>query len=252
MKQFILGILMVWCTTALFAQSKKSLLHKGNQLYEQKKYKEAEAFYRKADTDKKQPDLTGKFNMGDAMYKQNKFDDAAQDFTDIAAQKNASSQVKAEAYHNLGNSLLSKKDYQNSINAYEKSLLNNPKDDATRYNLAYAQEMLKKQQNKNKNKGGGGGGGGGGGSNNQNKQNQNKNNQDKNKQNQQQNQQNQQNQDKQNQQQKDQQQQQDPNKISKDDAQRMLDALNDREKNTQDKLKNKKLKGGKMHIDKDW
>jgi tetratricopeptide (TPR) repeat protein len=249
MKQFILGILMVLCSTALFAQSKKGLLHKGNQLYEQKKYKEAEAYYRKADTDKKQPDLTGKFNMGDAMYKQNKFDDAAQDFTDIASQKNASSQVKAEAYHNLGNSFLSKKDYQNSINAYEKSLLNNPKDDATRYNLAYAQEMLKKQQNKNKNKGGGGGGGGGGG-NNQNKQNQNKNNQDKNKQNQQQNQQNQ---DKQNQQRKDQQQQQqDPNKISKDDAQRMLDALNDREKNTQDKLKNKKLKGGKMHIDKDW
>lgn len=247
MKQFILGILMVLCSTALFAQSKKGLLHKGNQLYEQKKYKEAEAYYRKADTDKKQPDLTGKFNMGDALYKQNKFDDAAQDFTDIASQKNASQQVKAEAYHNLGNSLLSKKDYQNSINAYEKSLLNNPKDDATRYNLAYAQEMLKKQQNKNKNKGGGGGGGGGG--NNQNKQNQNKNNQDKNKQNQQNQQQNQ---DKQNQQQKDQQQQQDPNKISKDDAQRMLDALNDREKNTQDKLKNKKLKGGKMHIDKDW
>lgn len=244
MKQFILGILLLSCTSALFAQSKKGLLHKGNELYAQKKYKEAEATYRKADADKKHPDLTGKFNMGDAMYKQNKFDDAAQDFTDIASQKNASTQVKAEAYHNLGNSFLSKKDYQNSINAYEKSLLNNPKDDATRYNLAYAQEMLKKQQQK-KNKGGGGGGGGGGGANNQNKNNQDKKN-NKNKQDQ--NKQNQQNQDKQNQQQ----QQQDPNKISKDDAQRMLDALNDREKNTQDKLKNKKLKGGKMHIDKDW
>src|ERR1700744_6292648 len=110
MKHFVLGILLLLCTSALFAQSKKSLLHTGNELYQQKKYKEAEAAYRKADTDKKKPDMTGKFNMGDAMYKQNKFDDAAQDFTDIASQKNASADVKAQAYHNLGNSLLSKKD----------------------------------------------------------------------------------------------------------------------------------------------
>lgn len=248
MKRLSLAILLLLCGSAVFAQSQKGLLHTGNELYGQKKYKEAEAAYRKADTDKKHPNMTGKFNMGDAMYKENKFDDAAQDFTDIASQKNVAPEVKAQAYHNLGNSLLSKKDYQNSINAYEKSLLNNPHDDATRYNLAYAQEMLKKQQNKNKNKGGGGGGGGG--ANNQNKKNQDKGKQDQDKQNQQ-NQQNRQNQDKQNQQEQ-QQQQQDPNKISKDDAQRMLDALNDREKNTQDKLKNKKLKGGKMHIDKDW
>ena len=45
---------------------------------------------------------------------------------------------------------------------------------------------------------------------------------------------------------------QQPNKISKEDAQRMLDALNNQEKDTQDKLKNKKLKGVKVHITKDW
>ena len=142
MKQFILGILLLLCTSTVFAQSQKGLLHTGNVLYEKGKYKEAESAYRKADTNKKTPDLTGKFNMGDAMYKQNRFDDAAQDFTNIASQKNITPEVKAQAYHNLGNSLLSKKDYQGSIDNYEKSLLNNPKDDATRYNLAYAQEML--------------------------------------------------------------------------------------------------------------
>ncbi|MDB5154599.1 MAG: tetratricopeptide repeat protein, partial [Mucilaginibacter sp.] len=46
--------------------------------------------------------------------------------------------------------------------------------------------------------------------------------------------------------------QQPPNKVSKDDAQRMLDALNDQEKNTQNKLKNRKLKGEKVPVIKDW
>jgi len=167
---------------------------------------------------------------------------------------NNNPQVKAGAYHNLGNSLLETKKYDESIEAYKKALLNNPKDDATRYNLSYAQEMLKKQQqqnkqnqqnnqnnqqNKDKNKSD---------KNNQDKKNQDKNNQDKDKQNQNNNP-NQQNkdQDKQNQQNKPQ-----PNDVSKEDAQRMLDALNNQEQGTQDKLKNKKVKAGQARIEKDW
>lgn len=247
MKQFIISIIMILNVSALFAQDAKSYIHKGNQLYEQKKFKEAESDYRKA-VEKKNEHLTGTFNLGDALYKQKQFDNAAKNFTDIAATATNSS-VKARAYHNLGNSMLETKKYQESIDAYKKSLLNNPKDDATRYNLAYAQEMLKKQQqqnkqnqqnnqnnqqNKDQNK------------NKQDKKDQDKKNQDKNDPNKDPNQQNK-NQDK-----KDQQKQQQPNSISKDDAQRMLDALNNQEQGTQDKLKNKKLKGGEARIEKDW
>jgi len=247
MKRFVIAIIMILNVSVLFAQNAKSLIHKGNQLYEQKKFKEAESNYRKA-VEKKNQDLIGNFNLGDALYKQKKFDNAAKNFTNIATTATNSS-VKARAYHNLGNSMLETKKYQESIDAYKKSLLNNPKDDATRYNLSYAQEMLKKQQqqnkqnqqnnqnnqqNKDQNKNN---------KNNQDKNDQGKNGQDKNNPNKDQNQQNK-DQDK-----KDQQQ---PNRISKDDAQRMLDALNDQEKGTQDKLKNKKLKGGQARIEKDW
>jgi Ca-activated chloride channel family protein len=153
----------------------------------------------------------------------------------------------------LGNSLLETKKYDESIDAYKKALLNNPKDDATRYNLAYAQEMLKKQKNQNKNNQNNQN------QNNQNNQNKNKNdkgnpdkkNQDKDKQDQ-----NKQNQDpsKQDPNKQDQQKQQQQPKdgISKDDAQRMLNALNNQEQGTQDKLKNKKLKGTGTRVLKDW
>ena len=246
MKQFIIIVLILLNGSLLFAQNANSYIHKGNELYNEQKYKDAETNYRKSvEKGGTAAPVEGSFNLGDALYKQKKYADAAQRFTDISS-SSANPSIAANAYHNLGNSLMETKKYQESIDAYKKSLLNNPKDDQTRYNLAYAQEMLKKQQQKDKqnkkdqnknqqNK-------------DQDKQNQDKNNPDKNKDKQNQNK-NDQNKD---QDKKDQQNQQQPNSLSKEDAQRMLDALNNQEQATQDKLKDKKLKGTKMHIDKDW
>lgn len=251
MKQYIIAILLVLQASFLFAQQEKKYLKQGNELYQQKKFKEAEAAYRQA-MSKKEKTLEGNFNLGDAMFKQKKYADAAAQFNKLAA-ASIDKNVKAGAYHNIGNSFLTEKKYQESIDAYKKALINNPKDEETRYNLAYAQKMLKNQQDKNK--------GGGGNKNNKdkdknkdkNKDNKDNKDKDKDKKDQDKNKQDQdkKDQDKQNQDQKDQQGQQ-PNQLSKDDAQRMLDALNNDEKQTQDKLKNKKLKGAKVPISKDW
>lgn len=234
MKQLIIVILFLLQGTWLFAQE-KSLVHKGNQLYREQKYKEAEADYRKS-VEKKDKNLEGNFNLGDALYKQKRYEDAGKQFDQLAAsEKNKA--VVAGAYHNLGNSLLQNKKLEESIEAYKKALLNNPKDEETRYNLAYAQDKLKQQQQqKNKD--------------NKDNKNQDKKNQDKNKEDKNKDNKDNKNQDKKDQDKKDQQDQ--PNKLSKQDAERMLDALNNNEKQTQDKLKNKKLKGGKLNISKDW
>jgi Ca-activated chloride channel family protein len=247
MKQVIIILAILMQGMLLYAQQEKSLVKKGNDLYRQKKYKEAEVDYRKA-LDKKSQNLEGNFNLGDALYKQKQFDKAGEQFTKLAASNN-NKQVAATAYHNLGNSLLENKKLEESIDAYKKSLLNNPADDQTRYNLAYAQEKLKQQQKQDK-------------QNQQNKNQQNKDNKNQDKQNQQnkdnkdqdKKDQDKKDQDKQNQdkkQQQDQQKQQ-QNQLSKEDAQRMLDALNNDEKQTQEKLKNQKLKGTKLNISKDW
>lgn len=248
MKQLIvLGCLLLQGIVVL-AQKEKKYIHNGNQLYQQKKYAEAEASYRKS-VEKTKESVAGNFNLGDALYKQKKFDNAAQKFTDIAA-SSENKAVKAQAYHNLGNSLLESKKLEESIEAYKKSLMNNPKDDQTRYNLAYAQEKLKQQQqkdkndkNKDKNKD----------KKDQDKKDKNKDQEDKDKKDQDKKDKDKQDQDKKDQDKKDQQgQQPQPDKLSKEDAERMLEALKNEEKNTQDKLKNKKAKGVKGRIVKDW
>lgn len=240
MKQLIGILLFLLQGSLLYAQHEKGYIKKGNELYQQQKYTEAEASYRRS-VEKKNQTTEGNFNLGDALYKQKKFADAGKQFNKIAESSANNKALMAQAYHNLGNTLLSDKKLEESIAAYKKSLINNPKDDETRYNLAYAQEMLKKQQQQNKDK--------------KNNKDQNKDkNKDQNKDNKDQNKdkkdkdQNKKDQDK-----KDQKDQRpDPNKLSKEDAQRMLDALNNDEKQTQDKLKNKKFKGEKGRVSKDW
>ena len=136
---------------------------------------------------------------------------------------------KAKVWHNFGNSLLESKQYEQSIAAYKNALLNNPADRDTKYNLEYAKLMLKKQQQQQ----------------NQQDKNQDKKDQDKKDQDQQ----------KQDQQKKDQNknQQQDQNKkISKEDAERMLEALKNDEKKTLAKLKKTQSKAEKVVIEKDW
>lgn len=259
MKRLIIIISLLTPATLLFAQKEKRYIHQGNKLYEQQKYAEAEASYKKSVAQSKTSE-PGNFNLGDALYKQKKFDLSAQKFTDIAGSAKDKA-VKAQAYHNLGNSLFQSKKLEESIDAYKKALLNNPKDDQTRYNLAYAQEKLKQQQqqdkkdknkdqnkkdqdkkdqNKDQNK-------------DQDKKDQDKKDQDKNKDQKDQDKKDQnKDQGKNKQDQKDQQQGQQPNQLSKEDAERMLEALNQQEKNTQDKLKNKKATGAKGRIVKDW
>ncbi len=252
MKKLIIISCLLVQGSVLFAQQEKSDIHKGNQLYQEQKYKEAEENYRKS-VAKKNQSLEGNFNLGDALYKQKNFKDAAQKFTDLAASASQPG-VKAKAYHNLGNALLEDKKLQESVDAYKKALLNNPKDDQTRYNLAYAMEKLKQQQQQNKdnknkddknkdqkNKDG------------KNKDQKNKDDKNKDQKNKDGKDKDQKDQNKQDQDKKDQQgQQPQPDKLSKENAERMLQALNNEEKNTQDKLKNKKGKGVKARIVKDW
>jgi len=248
MKRIIIVILFLLQCGWLYAQQEKSDIKKGNELYQEKKYTEAEQSYRKS-LEKKAQNLEGTFNVGDAMFKQKKFDEAGQQFNQLAA-ATKNKKVAAAAYHNMGNSLLENKKLEESIDAYKRSLLNNPKDEETRYNLAYAQDKLKKQQQQNKN------------DKNKDKNKKDKDKKDKDKKDQDKKDQDKKDQDKKDQnkpnddkrgqdQQKKDQQGQKP-QVSKEDAQRMLDALNNNEKATQDKLKNKKLKGEKVQIAKDW
>ena len=231
---FFLMSLLFFIGTNANAQEANKHIRDGNKEYAESHYADAQKEYEKAVQEKS--NIAGAFNLGDAYYKQKKYKEAADQFQSIVTQKTDKNTL-AKAYHNLGNSLLQDKKYEESIKAYKNSLLNNPKDDNTRYNLAYAQEKLRQKQNQDKKK----------------QQDKDKKNQDqKQQQKQKQDQKNKSDKDKQNQNQKNQQQQPQNNKISKADAQRLLDAMNDDEKKLQEKLAKKKAPATKAEIQKNW
>ena len=225
--QLAIGVLLI-APASLLAQEDKTFIHYGNKNYEQGKFAEAEKEYKKA-IEKNSNSLKGTFNMADALYKQGRYPEAAGLFESITNRK-TSDDTLAKAYHNLGNSLLRQRKYEESVEAYKKALKNNPDDEDSRYNLSYALQMIKKQEEQK-----------------QKQKDDKKDDKDKNK-DQQQNKEG----DKKEQKEEQKQEEQKQNKISPEDAQRLLDALNNDEKKTQEKLKKQQAKGSKSDIQKDW
>jgi Ca-activated chloride channel family protein len=232
-----------------WAQNDKKEVREGIKKYKEEQYNEAEIAFRRG-LEKDSLSFVAKFNLGNALYKQNQFEQAETLLKNLSSDAHKTEAERAKLMHNLGNAQLQQKKYKESIDAYKQSLRLNPADDETRSNLAYAQSMLKKEEQQQQN------------------QNQDKN-QDKNDdKNQQQNQDQQQDKNQDRQQDKDdkqdnnnpqndkneqqQQQQQEP-KISPQQAQQILEAVQSNEKETQEKVKKEKAKAlGKYKTEKNW
>ncbi|MBK9097862.1 MAG: tetratricopeptide repeat protein [bacterium] len=231
-------LIIIFFTTFTFAQSTRGLINEGVDLYNEKKFTDAEVNFKKG-TESAPESFEAKFNLGDALYKQERYEDAIKSFQ--SALVNArNDQDRAKIFHNVGNSLLKSQKIKESIGAYKEALKLNPNDQETKYNLSYALEMLKnpdQQQQQNQ-------------QNEQNKdqqQKQDQQNQDQQKQDQQQNQQEQQNQEQQQQQQSQQQKEQE---LTKQEAEKILNALKENEKDLQKQLR--KVRGQRVKTEKDW
>lgn len=240
----VLGLLCTVCS----AQADRKEVRAGNRLFNKEKWQEADIEYRKA-TAKDSLSFAAWYNLAGAQYREGAFDEAAKSLEKIkdAAPVSASA---ADYYYNLGNIAVQKKDWKAAVDAYKQSLLIDPEDMDAKENYSYARQMLKNE---------GGGGGGQNNQNNQNDQNQNNDqNQDQNGQNQDDSQDqnnqgdnNDQNQDR-NQDRNQGQNNPDQNKgdgqgegqaeakLSPQQAQGMLKAIQAREKETQDKVNKEK------------
>lgn len=254
-RKIIGTVVLAIAALPVFAQERK-LMKEGNNLYEQKKYKEAAAVYQQAL--QKNPTYTpGLFNLGNAQYQAKQLD-AARNTLTTTAKTTSNKTEKAGAQYNIGNTYMDEKKWQEAIDAYKQALRNNPQDADAKYNLSYATAMKKKEdeQNKDKKKDQ---------NKDKNKDKQNKDQKDKDKKDQNKDQQNkdQQNKDQQNkdQQNKDQNKDQDknqenqhpqpkPGNLSQKQADQILNALQQEEKNLQDKMQ--KAKGVPVKVDKDW
>lgn len=221
------------------AQADKKYIRKGNHEYKKENYSESEILYRKA-IDKNRNSQVAVFNTGDALYKQEKYEDAGKMFLDNINLGITDKNQKSSSYYNLGNSLLMNNKIQESIEAYKNSLRLNPANMEAKYNLAYAQDLLMKQQQQQ-------------GQNDKSNQNDEKN--EKNEKDDKQDQEKDENQN-QEQNRNNQADKQDMNEqqegLSKEDAERILNALENDEKKIQEKVKLDKAAKARIRTMKNW
>lgn len=163
---YLIVTLLVALVFSLPAQAQKwperRQVRRGNRAYERLDYDRAEARYRQAQ-ELSDSCFEAKFNLGDALYKQQRYDEAEKIFAALAADSTRSDLDRAHSFYNLGNSLFQQKKYQEALSAFKRSLRLNPADLETKYNYAYTKKYIDDNQQ----------GGGGGGDNNQNQNNQN-------------------------------------------------------------------------------
>ena len=241
-------------------QVDKKDVRRGNRDFRKENFREAEIDYRKALV-KDSMSVAANYNLANTLYREGDFAQAQQALErvkDVAPMSGSA----ADYYFNLGDAALQQKDYQKAVEAFGESLIRRPEDLQAKENFIYAKKMLQNQQ--------------------QNQQNQNNDqNQDNQDQNQDQNQDNQNNQDQNDDQNKDQNDDQDKNddqnnndqqnqdqnggqdqkeqpqgqqpKITPQAAQQMLQAIQAKEKETQDKVNKQKAEALKSRQkEKNW
>ena len=241
---YILALLSI--SVAMSAQTDRKEVRSGNRQFRRENYKEAEISYRKALV-KDSLSFAANYNLANVLYRGEHYDEAGK-ILETVREAAPASEYGADYFFNAGDIALAKKDYAAAVDAFKQSLLLNPGDLQAKENYIYARKMLENQQQN-----------GGGQDNQQNQdQQQNQDNQD-NQDNQQDRNDNQQNQDQQNNQ--DQQDSQDgrngqqpqPVKISPQQAQQMLKAMQAKEKETQDKVNREKAEALKSRQkEKNW
>lgn len=122
----------------------RPLIEKGNSYYENQDYKNAAVQYKHAcQLDSLSYDAW--YNFGNALYNMQKYILATEAY-DKAMKLTSDKKLKASILHNVGNISCDQGKYDKAVNLYKQSLLLNPQDDSTRYNLAFAQEKLKIQE----------------------------------------------------------------------------------------------------------
>ena len=252
MKRYILIVSVLLFSVSLYAQrTDREYVRKGNKLYEDSLFIKAEENYLKA-IDQNSSSAEAMYNLGNAYIEQQKGQEALKQFQNAATllevekerlmldENDTEKDIKeckeklASTYHNAGVLFHSNRDYENAIAAYKEALRNNPADNETRYNLIHALEQLKQQQ--------------GQGEDQQDDEQQ----QQEQQQDEQQNEEQQQEQQNEEQQQQQQQEEQQEEQMSRENAEQLLDAAMQDEKELQERVMKQMQVQPRGELDKDW
>ncbi|NJO25426.1 MAG: tetratricopeptide repeat protein, partial [Bacteroidia bacterium] len=132
----------------LTAQKENQFIYKGNEAYKEQKFEKAITAYQKA-LQQSPRNATATFNLGNAMYRTKKNEEAVRYF-DAAIANSTDFKKQGDGWYNKGVMLTAEKKLQESIDAYKTTLRLNPMDTLARENLQRALNELKKQQQQQK------------------------------------------------------------------------------------------------------
>ncbi|NLB86528.1 MAG: tetratricopeptide repeat protein [Bacteroidales bacterium] len=239
-RTLILFVFLSLITANIYSQEERKIIREGNKSYKNKDFDNSELNFKKAmEINPELSKLHG--NISASQYRNGKFNDARTSYENVL-KLSGNNKEKADAFYNIGNSYLQAAEYDKSIQAYKNAIRLNPEHDQSRYNMAVATKIQEQQQS--------------GDNQNQDQNQDNQENQDKD---QNQDNKNQDNQDKQNQDQDQDQKQEDTkqeqsrdNQMSREEMERYLEALQQQEKDVQDKVNKEKFKSQKRVIEKNW
>jgi len=243
LKNSLLLVISTVLLPTLWGQSAHKQLRQGDQAYKQEKYDLAEESYRKAIEQK--PNAKGSFNLGNTVYQQERYEEAVQHYEESI--NNIEGDIeKAEALYNLGNAQLRGGQLEDAIESYKSAVRINPEDDDIRQNL-YLAKLMKRQEEQQQQQ-------------QQQEQQDNQSSEEENSEEQQQQEQQQQGENEQEQPQSGESEieneggespvPEEAQELSKEDAEKLLQVIENEEKNVQEKLR--KISGNKKKPKKDW
>ena len=230
---FILGASMAMGASA--QRTDRDFIRRGNRLYADSLFVKAEVEYRRA-LDANPQSVEAMFNLGNSLLSQQKAEEAMKMYQAAAAQipanekhiatSEADKLRLAQVYHNAGVILQSSKQFDACIEAYKNSLRNNPLDHETRYNLTLAMKQRQQQQEQQ--------------------------NQDQQQEEKQEEQKEQEQEQEQQQQQEQQPQSQQEQEMSQENAEQLLNAIMQDEKDIQEKVQKAMQEVQPRRFEKDW
>lgn len=225
----VTAICLLFFSLVAMSQTDRDFIRRGNRLMRDSIYDKAQVEYQKA-IEKDNTNPISHYNLGNALLYQSKAEDAMKEYETAARLEKEKGRL-AQIYHNMGVVLQAAKQFDKAVACYRNSLRNDPTNNETRYNYALSLFQLKKNQNDQ---------------NNQDQQKDDKGQDEKKEQEQQQQQQQQQDK------KEEQEQQPQPEQMSRENAEQMLNAAMQDEKATQEKIQRAQQQRQQKQLRKQW
>lgn len=150
MRNVIAAVFILFVSSfCLHAQPDRSDVRRGNRDFRKEAWKEAEIDYRKALV-KDSTSFAAGFNLANTLYRMGDMEQARKSY-DALKDSAPESAHESDWYYNSGNAASQAKDWQAAVDAYRQSLLLNPGDIDAKENYIYARQMLEEQQNQQQN-----------------------------------------------------------------------------------------------------